>query len=228
MEIIIGRNQQTRQLCVIKDGSARLYGRPASVPMDVSRHHISLLPLGGGRWKIKNLNEQNVTYVNGIAIESKVISEQDHIELGKSHYLFHWDALQEQKAVVDTADIRPLKEVWGEFNTANINIRRKQKNIGLLSSIPIGITMFGGLMSGIASDELKPFAYVFTAIALLVMIYGFYKRFTDNSIDEQEYLKKVFQQKYVCPKCGHFMGFQDYDLLVQNNACPYCKTKYIK
>ena len=88
--------------------------------------------------------------------------------------------------------------------------------------------MFGGLMSGIASDELKPFAYVFTAIALLVMIYGFYKRFTDNSIDEQEYLKKVFQQKYVCPKCGHFMGFQDYDLLVQNNACPYCKTKYIK
>jgi hypothetical protein len=42
MEIIIGRDQQTRQLCIIKDGSARLYGRPASVPMDVSRHHISL------------------------------------------------------------------------------------------------------------------------------------------------------------------------------------------
>ena len=60
--------------------------------MDVSRHHISLKPLGEGKWQIKNLNEQNVTFVNGLAVENKVISEQDHVELGKSHYLFLWDA----------------------------------------------------------------------------------------------------------------------------------------
>ena len=228
MEIIIGRDQQTRQLCIIKDGSARLYGRPASVPMDVSRHHISLQPVGAGKWQIRNLNEQNVTYVNGIAIESKVISEQDHIELGKSHYLFHWETLKEQKPVVETVDIRPLKQVWDEYNLANISVKRKQKNIGLLSSIPIGITMLGGLMSGILPDEFKPIAYVFTAIAFLVMLYGFYKRLTDNSIEEQEYFKKIFQQNYVCPKCGHFMGFKDYDLIVQDKACPYCKAKYIK
>ena len=229
MEIIIGRDQQTRQLCIIKDGSTSLYGRPASVPMDVSRHHISLKPLGEGKWQIKNLNEQNVTFVNGLAVENKVISEQDHVELGKSHYLFLWDAIRQKKSVeAAIADIRPLKQVWEDYNKANINIKIKQKNIGLLSSIPIGVSMFGGLMSGIAPDELKPIAYVFTAIALLVMLYGFYKRFTDNSIDEQEYLKKVFQQNYVCPQCGHFLGFQDYDLLVQNNGCPYCKAKYIK
>ena len=226
MEIIIGRDQQTRQLCVIKDGNSKLYGQPGSVPMDVSRHHISLQPAGNGKWQIKNLNEQNVTFVNGIGIESKTISESDKVELGNSHYLFHWDALQEPK--VETIDIRPLKKVWDEYNNANIEIRKKQKNIGLLASVPIGITMFGGLLSGIASDELKPYAYVFTAIALIVMLYGFYRRFTDNSIEEQEKIKKTFQRSYVCPKCKHFLGFQDYDILIQSDSCPYCKTKYRK
>ncbi|MBR3413966.1 MAG: FHA domain-containing protein [Bacteroidales bacterium] len=226
MEIIIGRDQQTRQLCVIKDGNSKLYGQPGSVPMDVSRHHISLQPAGNGKWQIKNLNEQNVTFVNGIGIESKTISESDKVELGNSHYLFHWDALQEPK--VETIDIRPLKKVWDEYNNANIEIKKKQKNIGLLASVPIGITMLGGLLSGIASDELKPYAYVFTAIALIVMLYGFYRRFTDNSIEEQEKIKKTFQRSYVCPKCKHFLGFQDYDILIQSDSCPYCKTKYRK
>lgn len=225
MEIIIGRNQQTRQLNIIKDGVERAYGQPNSVPTDVSRHHLSLQPTGAGKWIVKNMNERNVTFVNGIAIESKTISESDKIELGNSHYLFHWDALQEK---VETADIRQLKRVWDEYNSANIEIKKRQKNIGLLSSIPIGITMLGGLLSGIAPDDLKPYAYVFTAIALIVMLYGFYRRFTDNSIEEQEEIKKTFQRKYVCPKCGHFMGFQDYDILTQSDACPYCKTKYRK
>ena len=226
MEIIIGRDQNTRQLSIVKDGNSKLYGQPNSVPMDVSRHHISLQPAGNGKWQIKNLNEQNVTFVNGIAVESKTISESDKIELGNSHYLFSWSALQEPK--VETVDIRQLKRVWDEYNSANIEIRKRQKNIGLLASIPIGITMLGGLLSGVAPDDLKPFAYVFTVIALVVMLYGFYRRFTDNSIEEQEEIKKTFQRRYVCPKCGHFMGFQDYDILTQSDACPYCKTKYRK
>ena len=226
MEIIIGRDQNTRQLSIVKDGNSKLYGQPNSVPMDVSRHHISLQPAGNGKWQIKNLNERNVTFVNGIAVESKTISESDKIELGNSHYMFSWSALQEPK--VETVDIRQLKRVWDEYNNANIEIRKRQKNIGLLASIPIGITMLGGLLSGVAPDDLKPFAYVFTAIALIVMLYGFYRRFTDNSIEEQEEIKKTFQRRYVCPKCGHFMGFQDYEILTQSDACPYCKTKYQK
>lgn len=228
MEIIIGRNQNTRQLAVIKDGVERNYGQANSVPMDVSRHHISLQPMGSGKWIIKNLNERNVTFVNGIAVESKTISESDKVELGNSRYLLSWSALSEPQ--VETVDIRPLKRVWEEYNQANIDLRKRQKNIGLLASVPIGITMLGGLLSGVAPDELKPFAYVFTAIALVVMLYGFYRRFTDNSIEEQEEIKKSFQRRYVCPnpKCRHFMGFQDYEILIQSDACPYCKTKYVK
>ena len=114
MEIIIGRDQQTRQLKVVKDGVARNYGKTGSVPMDVSRAHISLQPMGNGKWQIKNLNEQNVTFVNGIAVESKTISETDKVELGSSHFLFQWDALKEPKE--ETVDIRPLRKIWNDYD----------------------------------------------------------------------------------------------------------------
>ena len=226
MEIIVGRDQDTRQLSIVIDGRRKLYGLPNSVPMDVSRNHVSLQPLGNGKWQVKNLKEQNVTFVNGIAIESKTISENDKVELGNSHYLLSWDALSEPK--VETVDIHALKRVWDEYNTANIKLKKRQKNIGLLASIPIGISMLGGLLSGIAPDYLKPYAYVFTVMAVIVMLYGFYRRFTDNSIEEQEEIKKTFQRSYICPKCKHFMGFQDYEILAQGDACPYCKRKYKK
>ena len=79
MEIIIGRDQQTRQLSIVKDGKQNLFGQVGSVPMDVSRNHISLQSTGSGKWLIKNLNERNVTFVNGIAVESKTISESDEV-----------------------------------------------------------------------------------------------------------------------------------------------------
>lgn len=226
MEIIVGRNSQTRQLNIVTNGTVKTFGQAGSVPLDVSRNHISLQPAGNGKWKIKNLNNQNITFVNGIAVESKTISESDKVELGNSHYLFSWAALQEPK--VETVDIRPLKKIWENYNSSNINIRKRQKDNGLLASIPMVFTVLGGVISGIAPDDLRPFAICLTVIALILMIYGWYKRYSDNSIEETEVIKKDFQKRYVCPKCGHFMGFQDYDILTQGDACPYCRTKYEK
>ena len=171
MEIIIGRDQQTRQLCIIKDGNSRLYGQANSVPMDVSRHHISLQPAGSGKWKIKNLNEKNVTFVNGIAVESKTISESDKVELGNSHYLFSWTALQEPKE--ETIDIRPLKVVWDNYQQNEIEIRDRQKNNGLWASVPLGFSMLGGLIAGVA-PEIREIALIFTGLAFLIFIYGLY------------------------------------------------------
>ena len=226
MEIIIGRDQETRQLCIIKNGVTTKKGTNGSVPMDVSRQHLSLESVGDKKWKINNLNDRNVTFVNGISIESKTVSESDKVELGNSHYELNWSDLYEPEE--EKVDIRPLKRVWDDYNQKNIQIRKQQKNIGLLASIPMGFTMLGGLISGIAPEEIRPIAYVFTAIALSIMIYGFYRRFTDNSIEEQEEVKKQFQRKYTCPKCGHFMGFQDYEILAQGDICPYCRTKLKK
>jgi hypothetical protein len=226
MEIIIGRDQQTRQLCVVKDGNSRLYGQPNTVPMDVSRHHISLQPAGNGKWQIKNLNERNVTFVNGIAIESKTISENDKIELGNSHYLFSWAALQEPKE--ETIDIRSLKRIWDNYQQEDTAIRNRQKNNGLLASIPLGFSMLGGIIAGVA-PEIREVALVFTGIAFLLFIYGLYRRSQDNSTIELKRLQEDFDQKWVCPKCKRPLTcFRSYTILSQNDACPFCKTKFKK
>ena len=167
MEFIIGRDQQTRQLCVVKDGNTKLYGQSGSVPMDVSRHHISLQLAGNGKWLMKNLNERNVTFVNGIAVESKTVSEKDKVELGKSHYPFQWEALDEPKA--ETIDIRSLKRIWDDYQQEDTAIRNRQKNNGLLASIPLGFSMLGGIIAGVA-PEIREVALVFTGIAFLLFI----------------------------------------------------------
>ena len=226
MEIIIGRDQQTRQLCIIKDGNSRLYGQANSVPMDVSRHHISLVPAGNGKWKIKNLNEKNVTFINGIAVESKTISENDRIELGNSHYLFSWAALQEPKE--ETIDIRPLKVVWDNYQQNEIEIKDRQKNNGLWASVPLGFSMLGGLIAGVA-PEIREIALIFTGLAFFIFIYGLYRRSQDNSTVELKANQNEFEMKWICPKCKHPLTcFRSYIILSQSDACPYCKTKYKK
>lgn len=226
MEIIIGRDQNTRQLNINKDGQTKLYGQPGSVPMDVSRNHASLQPMGAGRWHIKNLNDRNVTFVNGIAVESKTISESDRIELGNSHYLFHWDALQEPK--VETIDISQLKRVWDNYQQKNISIREQQKSMGLLASIPLGLSLLGGIIAGVA-PEIRGIALVFTGVAFLIFLYGWYRRSQDNSTIELTKNQDEFELKWVCPKCKHPLTcYRSYIILSQSDECPYCKTKYKK
>lgn len=226
MEIIIGRDQQTRQLSIVKDGVTKHYGQPGSVPMDVSRHHLSLQPIDEGKWKIKNLNEQNVTFVNGIAIESKSISEKDKVELGDSHYLLNWEALSEPKEEI--VDIRPLKIIWKEYDEKKFDSQIAERKFNAARSATGIITMLAIACSIILGHG--PIYIILYALAIgisLAFTYLAYKKSTEVPKQQRE-LTKRFQQTYVCPKCGHFMGFQDYDILVQNDACPYCKTKYKK
>ena len=226
MEIIIGRDSQTRQLCIIKGESSKLFGLNGSVPMDVSRHHISLQPMGDGRWQIKNLNEQNVTFVNGIAIESKTITESDKVELGNSHYLFQWSALSEPK--FETIDIRPLKTIWTEYDEQRLALQIAERKFNAARSITGIITMLAIACSLILGHgPIYILLYALAIVISLIFTYQAYKKSSDVPRQQKE-INKNFQHRYVCPKCSHFMGFQDYDILEQNDACPYCKIKYRK
>ena len=194
--------------------------------MDVSRRHAKFTLQKDGTWELLNLNARNVTFVNGIAVEKKIVSDTDKIELGNSHYLISWETIKGPK--VETVDVRPLKRVWEEYNNANIEIRKRQKNNGLLASVPMLFTISGTAVTALIPEAYRAYSLGFTIVALLIMAYGFYKRYTDNSIDEQEELKQQFQKQYTCPKCGHFMGHESYDILIQNEGCRYCRAKFIK
>ena len=80
MEITIGRDGKTRQLNVVRNGKSTLVGQAGSVPLDVSRQHVQLKQMPDGKWQLRNLNDQNVTFVNGLAVESKVVTEGDKVE----------------------------------------------------------------------------------------------------------------------------------------------------
>ena len=224
MEIIIGRNQQTRQLNIIKDGKEKVFGQAGSVPMDVSRHHVSLQPAGAGKWQIKNLNERNVTFVNGIAVESKTISENDKVELGNSHYLFNWSVVQEPK--VETINIQPLEKVWRNYEEQRLNLQIAERKFNAARSATGIITMIAIACSLILGHGPVYLALYALAIGISVILtIQAYNKSSEVPKQQQE-MNKQCQMQYTCPKCVHFMGFQDYDILVQNNACPYCKTKY--
>ena len=226
MEIIVGRNQNTRQLTVIKDGVEKNYGQANSVPMDVSRHHISLVPAGSGKWKIKNLNERNVTFVNGIAVENKTISESDKVELGNSHYLFSWAALQEPK--VETIDISHLEKIWNWYETTQLEMRESERRIQNNQKLASVLSSCGILF--VFVEGLGFLRYILMGLSIMITIYLWYRgNNSDSSLNiKLNDLSKEFRKKYTCPKCGHFMGNTPYDVLIQNDGCTNCKTKYKK
>ena len=181
MEIIIGRDQQTRKLCVIRDGKPQLYGQEGAVPMNVSRQHLAMQPIDERKWQIKNLNEKNVTYVNGAEIVSKKVKQNGMVELGKDRYSISVNTIIETASKIVGAvcpppptppeeySIKHLKKVWDEYNGKLREIKIRQRNIGLLSSIPMAFSMLGGLIAGVA-PEIREYALILTGIALLIMI----------------------------------------------------------
>lgn len=226
MEYIIGRDQQSRKLCIIKDGKPHLYGTDGSVPMDVSRKHLSMQSLDEDRWQILNLNERNVTYVNGIGIENKIVSKTDKLELGESHFLFPWEALAEIEE--ETADIRPLKQVWADYEEKRVQQQIAERKFNAARSATGIITMLAIACSIILGHGPIYICLYMIAIGISVFFtYKAYKKSTGIPLQQRE-MNKEFQRHYVCPKCGHFMGFQDYDILIQADACPYCHTAYTK
>ena len=128
----------------------------------------------------------------------------------------------------ETVDIRPLKKIWEEYDeqrTENQIAERKfnaaRSATGIITMLAIACSLILGhgpiylILYGLAIG----ISLVFTILA--------YKKSSDIPRQQKE-MTKQFQKRYVCPKCGHFMGFQDYDILIQGDACPYCKTKYKK
>ena len=206
MDFIIGRDANTSQLRIsTADGKrTQLVGQPGCVPMNVSRKHLQLTVNADRTCVARNLNPANETWVNGI----------------------DWTAIE--PLLPKTSDITPLKRVWSQYKQREMAIRKRQQNINVLAGVPMVFTVGGGVVTNFLPDDFKSYGVVITIFALVLMCYGLYRRFTDKSFEEQEELKQWLQQHYTCPECGHFMGMQDYDVLSQNKACPYCRTQYKK
>lgn len=190
---------------------------------------------------ISNLKPEQHTFVNGEEIATKIVNPGDQIELGGKKYAINLQlAIDAATKMVSNGgggtgsgggtgiySIAPLKDVWEEYERRQDAVQKRRKNINLLSRIPIAFTMVGGLASGLCPEEYRPYLLIFTAVALIMTIYGIYMSMTYDDIGEARRNQKFLQDNYKCPGCGHTLPSQPYDVLRQNTNCPYNKCKWV-
>lgn len=224
MIIQIGRDLVTSKLKLTLDDKSVLTEK-ADVPLSVSREHCQI-EIEGNTIKLKNLDINNYTYVNGQAVEVKTIQNTDKIELGKDCYPFDWKSLN--AILPPVADIRPLKEIWENYEQKNIDLQIDERRFNTLRSVTGLITMIA-IALGVATGGRSIWYVALYVVAIVVSLIFFIKAFRDASKIPQrrQELNKKFQHDYVCPHCGRFLGNQSYDIVSQNPCCPYCKTQFI-
>ena len=233
MEIIIGRKPETNQLKITIGKQAKVCGTENSVPNSVSRTHFSLTAIEGGGFTLKNLNPANETFVNGVSVESKQVTQQDKIELGASRYVFDWGLIAEVSPVL--IDIRPLYKVWSDYNKERRQIQVQQGRFNAIKSLT-GVLTMGAMIAMFFENNKEDSSGGFNirmalyVLAIVFNIVAFVITYINASKipEKTEALDRKFRKRYICPnpKCGHFMGNQPYDILAQGKACPYCRAQF--
>lgn len=221
--IIIGRDVNTGQILLNGVGKSGTYGN--QVPQDISEQHCRL-DFSQGIIRLKNLDINNYTYVNGQAVESKAISRKDIITLGASRFPLSWEAIN--AIIPPEADIRPLQDVWNEYELQNVKLQIDERKFNTLRSTTGLITMVAIALS-IATGGKSMWYIALYALAILASVIFFIKAYRDSSKipQKRQELSRQFQNDYVCPHCGRFLGNQSYHILAQNDQCPYCRVKFI-
>lgn len=239
--ILVGRDPKTCKLMisvfengkVLKTG---VIGPANSVPNSVSRciptedkAHCSIVVDQTGNMTLNNLKQQNITYVDDVAIASKAITTQSNVALGKDKFVVKVsDILNGAAKMIGVKlvtspeleySIDHLEEVWEDYQKG---IKKAQ----VKNRIPFAFTMLGGLLSTSSGafgwpKEITYICITLTAIAFLWYLYVTF--FIPNGTYK---LKKEFYKKYVCPKCGHSLGSQPYTVLTVNKQCPHCKCEF--
>ncbi|MBQ9636547.1 MAG: FHA domain-containing protein [Prevotella sp.] len=241
IQILIGRDASDNRLKMTLEKKSQTFGTPGSVPQSVSRQHCILtVDDTTHTMRISNCNEQkNVTFVNGMRIESCQVTTSDTIELGFQHYLLNWEIVmsfvdQNRKKEPETADIRGLETVWLNYKKQSDHLMMTEKITNVLKSgIPI-LTMCGVAAGYLLSKEggyvSNTMKYVYP-VAILLAVFFFVKSLIDsrNIPKKREKLNKQMIQDYSCPNCHYYFGGQSYDVIKINlDTCPKCKAKLIK
>lgn len=132
-------------------------------------------------------------------------------------------------------NILHLREVYRGYNEYVKKLDKDARNRANMQRIPIFFTMGGGVISSLAvflnwDESIRYLCFGLTIIGLILMIVLFIMSRNDTTADKKELAKDQFQDRYVCPKCGRFLGHQSYKLLKKQYGmqCPYCKCKYVE
>ena len=146
--------------------------------------------------------------------------------MGSSRFLLPWEAID--AIVPPVADIRPLQQVWDEYEHQNVKLQVDERKFNALRSATGLITMAAIALS-IATGGRSAWYMMLYTLAIIISLAFFVKAYRDSSKipQKRQELSHHFQRDYVCPHCGRFLGNQPYHLLAQNDHCSYCRVNFI-
>lgn len=241
MELLIGRESGTNQLVVVVDGKPGRLDTGGTVPNTVSRYnpqsgtaHCRIIISTNGM-RIENLNEENVTYVNGVEVDSKKITEKSVIELGDDQYRIGLAKILKLIGYQPTFSLKHLNRVWDRYDKALLRLQledKKKQNQQKLQGIVSQVSMLCVIIPSVMpSFPLPPWLRaVLVSAALGMGIYFYLKgnKTDDSFIIKKRELDEQFKEDYVCPnpKCGEFLGFVPYDQLRNRKKCSNCNCNY--
>lgn len=227
MKVIqIGRDGPTNKLKVTVGEQSTTFG---SVPQSVSREHCKVVRQDDGTAVITNLNDRNVTYVNGQPVVSHDITADDVVELGSEHYRLDTSFLK----LVRMVDISHLQNVWNDYaaweeHTKISTIRSNAlKSVTGLFSMAALIITFGDF--GIEEQTMRTLRLVLYTLAGVTIVFTSLNMFVTapRKIREAKEREEHFLDDYTCPACKRPFGKSyRYEKLVELGECPLCKAKF--
>lgn len=233
MDIIIGREksaqpgQKAGRLKLTVNGKSACVGAFDSVNRYVSGEHCTLTINDDGSMLLKNLNMQNVTYVNGQQVNSKRVTFNDTIVLGGGNYVLPWEEIK--KILPKQFDVRHLQKLYADFEGQIEKLdeeqlrRNKIKAVtGVLSTIAIAASLVLGTIGG-GLDTTK--LVILIPIYAIIIFANVYYILKDDIPKKKRELKKAFEDQCVC-QCGYPLVYTSYKKIP--SVCPGCKSQLIK
>lgn len=195
----------------------------------VSRSHARLYSTNSSEWIVEDLNSTNGTFVNDIQIVKKSIGYSDRIRFGNGSVYMLRDLLHANDDYSE--EFEKLEEVYRRYTEEKVKIQSSnQLKTRLFQSLPFALPGIIGVTIGFlgkGSPEIFGISLFITILAPTIGIYMGAKQ-AAKVPSQLQTLADDFKIKYVCPKCGAFLGEIPWLSLANKKQCSACKAKWIK
>lgn len=241
MELLIGRESQSNQLIIVADGNPYRLDVGGNVPHSVSRYNVKdgtahcRIIIGTGNMRVENLNELNVTYVNGIEVESSKISISSIIELGKDQYRINLPKMLKLIGYQPTFSTKHLRRVWERYDKSLLRLQleekkkqNQQKLQGILSQVSMLCVIIPSVIPSIPIPSWLRCVLVAGALGMGIYFYLKGNQTDDTFIIKKRELDNQFKEDYICPnpKCKEFLNFTPYESIKSRKKCIRCGCNY--